>query len=125
MDRQNTFADLKARVTAFRDARDWARFHRPKDLAAALAIEAGELQELFLWKSHEEIDALLATEAGRARLEEELADVQIFLLHLAVCCGVDVSEAVARKLANNEAKYPVDKSRGSAKKYTELERTGD
>ncbi|MBE7462090.1 MAG: nucleotide pyrophosphohydrolase [Planctomycetes bacterium] len=120
MDETTTLADLKSRVTSFRDARAWAPFHQPKDLAAAVAIEAGELQEPFLWKTPAEIEAYLATEAGRAKLEEELADVQIFLLHLAERCGVDVAGAVLNKLRKNESKYPVEKSKGSAKKYTEL-----
>lgn len=120
MDERTTVAELKKEARAFRDARDWAQFHQPKDLAAALSIEAGELQELFLWKKPEEIEALLNTERGAAKLREELADCALFLLHLSDRCGVDLSAAVRAKLAANDKKYPVEKSKGTHAKYDEL-----
>ncbi len=119
MDQLVTIAQLKEQVRAFRDARNWAQFHKPKDLAAALSIECGELQELFLWKSDEAIAEYLETEAGAAKLREELADCFIFLLHLADGSNVDLAQAVRNKLALNEKKYPVEKSFNSNAKYTE------
>ena len=99
-------------LTAFRDERDWAQFHNPKDLAVALNIEAGELLEAFLWKTPEEADP--------ARVREELADVFAYALLLADRMGFSVSEIVEEKIARNAAKYAVDKARGTAAKYTEL-----
>lgn len=120
MDAATTVQTLKDQARAFRDARNWAQFHDPKNLAAALAIEAAELQELFLWKSQSEIAALAKAEAGRARLREEAADVFLFLLHFAEATGLDLSDAVAEKLRMNEQKYPVDRSFNSNRKYNEL-----
>lgn len=116
-----TLETLQEKAVAFRDERDWEQFHQPKDLALALQVEAAELAELFLWKTREECEAVLDDEKSRSRLEEELADVQIYLLYLAEVAGVSLSEAVVSKLEMNGKKYPVEKSRGSAKKYTELE----
>ena len=121
MDDQDTLAALKRRVIEFRDSRAWGPFHTPKNLAMALAIEAGELQELFLWKEEEEIQDLLKNNPFGTRVQEELADIMIFLLYLAEAAGIDLSEAVKAKLIKNQAKYPVAKSLGSNKKYNELE----
>jgi dCTP diphosphatase len=115
-----TLADLVAAVTAFRDARDWAQFHKPKDLAAAIAIEAGELQERFLWKTDAEVDQDLADAAKKAGVAEEIADVVMFAMLLADRLGIDLAEAIPAKLAANAQKYPVKLARGSARKYTEL-----
>ncbi|MBU1214072.1 MAG: nucleotide pyrophosphohydrolase [Gammaproteobacteria bacterium] len=95
----------------FRDERDWAQFHNPKDLAAALSIEAGELLECFLWKEH--------GEAEEMRVKEELADVFAFALLLAEHYKWDVKQIVQEKISKNAEKYPVHKARGSAKKYNE------
>ena len=96
----------------FRDERDWAQFHNPKDLALAINIEAAELLETFLWKS--------AEEAEITKVKEELADVFAFAFLLAERYGLNVREIVLDKIEKNALKYPVDKSKGSAKKYTEL-----
>lgn len=96
----------------FRDERDWAQFHNGKDLALALSIEAAELNEIFLWKS--------ADSADREKLKEELADVFAYAFLLADKYGLDVSQIVHDKIAKNRLKYPVDKARGTAKKYHEL-----
>lgn len=95
----------------FRDERDWAQFHNPKDLAIALSIEAGELLELFLWKPAEMADA--------DKVKEELADVFAYAFMLADKYDLDVAQIMQDKLAKNKLKYPVDKARGSAKKYNE------
>ena len=104
--------DIIKEITKFRDERDWVQFHNSKDLALAISIEAAELNELFLWKSSEEVN--------ESRLKEELADILTFSLLLADKHGLDISTIIKEKLAQNEAKYPVDKSKGSAKKYNEL-----
>jgi len=116
----DTLAELVAAVAAFRDARDWAQFHKPKDLAAAIAIEAGELQERFLWKTDAEVDQDLANAAKKAGVAEEIADVVMFAMLLSDRLGIDLAEAIAAKLVANERKYPVKLARGSARKYTEL-----
>lgn len=102
-------------LVEFRDARQWAQFHNTKDLALALSIEAAELNELFLWKTEEECEKV-----DRERLREELADVFAYSLLLAGKHGLDVKEIVLEKIRKNNEKYPVDKSKGTAKKYNEL-----
>ncbi len=103
---------LIRQIVEFRDKRNWAQFHNPKDLALGLSIEAAELNELFLWKKPEEADP--------ARVREELADVLIFVLMLLEKYGLNLEEIVREKLAANEEKYPADKARNSAAKYTDL-----
>ena len=115
-----TLADLVAAVCRFRDERDWSQFHTPKNLAAATAIEAAELQERFLWKTDAEVDRDLADAAKRAGVADEIADVVMFTMLLADRLGIDLAEAIAAKLAANEQKYPVNLARGNARKYTEL-----
>jgi len=102
----------------FRRKRNWEQFHKPKELAAALAIEAGELQEVFLWKTEEEVAGLLNS-PSRERVLDEIADVTILLSYLCYDLGVDLNAAVLSKVNKNEAKYPVEKSYGHAKKYDE------
>lgn len=109
------FQMLIDELVKFRDARQWAQFHNTKDLALALSIEAAELNELFLWKTAEECEKV-----DRARLMEELADVLAYSLLLAGKHGLDVKEIVLEKIRKNNEKYPVDKSKGTAKKYNEL-----
>jgi dCTP diphosphatase len=108
---------LIQKIVAFRDERDWAQFHNAKDLAAGLAIEAAELQELFLWKDTKEISATAI--AKRTEISEELADITWFLLLLSKELNVDLLAAVESKLEKNTAKYPASKVRGSSKKYNE------
>jgi NTP pyrophosphatase (non-canonical NTP hydrolase) len=100
------------RLRQFRDERDWKQFHNPKDLALALSIESSELLEAFLWKSAEEADI--------EKVKEELADVFAFAFLMADACDLDVKQIVMEKIEKNEKKYPVEKARGTAKKYTEL-----
>jgi NTP pyrophosphatase (non-canonical NTP hydrolase) len=116
----DTLAEIVAAVAAFRDDRDWAQFHKPKDLAAAIAIEAGELQERFLWKTDAEVDLDLADSAKKAGVAEEIADVVMFAMLLSDRLGIDLAEAISAKLEANAKKYPVKLARGTARKYTEL-----
>jgi NTP pyrophosphatase (non-canonical NTP hydrolase) len=104
--------ELTQKLIAFRDDRDWEQFHNPKDLAIALSIEASELLEAFLWKSPEE--------ARQEKVKEELADVLAYALLLAHSCNLDVTRIVEEKIEKNNLKYPVDKARGSSKKYNEI-----
>jgi NTP pyrophosphatase (non-canonical NTP hydrolase) len=96
----------------FRNERDWEQFHNPKDLALAINVEAGELLELFLWKNSENANA--------EKVKEELADVFAYAFLLAEKYNFDVKEIVLEKIAKNGEKYPVEKAKGSAKKYDEL-----
>ncbi len=115
-----TLRDLSDAVVRFRDERDWAQFHTLRHLTAGLGIECAELAEIFLWKTDDQARALLDEPAARERIANELADVQVYLLYLAHATGISLSEAVHAKLKLNASKYPVEKSRGSAKKYDEL-----
>ncbi len=100
------------RLRQFRDERDWKQFHNPKDLALALSIESGELLEAFLWKSPEDADT--------EKVREELADVFAFAFLMADAYDFDVKQIVMEKISKNEEKYPVEKAKGTARKYTEL-----
>jgi NTP pyrophosphatase (non-canonical NTP hydrolase) len=112
-----TLADLTARVRAFADARDWERFHTPRNLAMAVAVEAGELLELYLWSSDGGPQPIHPDRVPR--VADEAADVLICLLNLCDRAGVDLGEAVAAKLARAEVKYPAERVRGQALKYDE------
>ena len=107
-----------AAVLEFRRKRDWEQFHQPKELAAAITVEASELLEVFQWKSHDEVARLLES-PSRERVEDEIADVVILLSYLCHDLGLDVNAAVSSKLKKNEVKYPVEKSYGNARKYDE------
>ena len=119
-DPTTTIADLKSRVLAFARERDWEQFHAPKNLSMALAAEAGELMEHFLWATPEQSSAIAKDPAKRGKIEDELADVVIYALEFANAAGMDVAAAIGRKMAQNAKKYPVEKSRGRSNKYTEL-----
>ncbi|MSO95747.1 MAG: nucleotide pyrophosphohydrolase [Thermoleophilia bacterium] len=102
----------------FRVVRDWRQFHTLKDLAAAIAVEAAELQEVFLWQGTGQEAELLAERRGD--IEAEVADVLIQCLNFAAAAEIDVLAAMARKIEENEVKYPVEAARGTSAKYTEL-----
>ena len=120
MDESATMEQLKKRVAHFRDERNWKKFHTPKDLSAAITIESSELQEIFLWRTHEEIDKILSDPEKFEHVKEEMADVAIYLLSLADKLNIDLSDAIMAKLGKNENRYPVEKSADNNKKYTEL-----
>jgi dCTP diphosphatase len=109
--------ELRRRLAAFAAARDWDQFHSPKNLAMALSVEASELLEEFQWLTEEQSRSLDSERRERVRLE--MADVLIYLLRLADKLDVDLLRAAHDKLALNEQKYPADRVRGSARKYTE------
>jgi NTP pyrophosphatase (non-canonical NTP hydrolase) len=111
-----TLKHLQQKIIEFRDARNWKQFHTLKDLAISLSLEAGELLENFQWKSSEE-----AVRENFENIKDELADVVIYALLLSHELGVDLEEAIMDKIKKNEQKYPIEKSFGSKKKYSELE----
>ena len=100
------------KLKEFRDERDWAQFHNPKDLALALSIESGELLEQFLWKNAEDADT--------NKVKEELADVFAYALLLSDKYGFDIKEMILEKIEKNAKKYPIEKAKGTSKKYNEL-----
>ena len=99
-------------ILKFRDERDWEQFHNPKDLAVALNVEAGELLEHFLWKDPDEADP--------EKVREELADVLNYSFLIAEKYGLDIKEIMLEKIKSNAQKYPSDKAKGTAKKYSDL-----
>lgn len=109
---------LQEKIIAFRDARDWKQFHNPKDVALSLVLEAGEVMEHFQWKGSKEIEEYIRT--NKADIAEEMADVLAYLLTLAYDLEIDIGEAFEKKLQKSEAKYPVEKAKGSHKKYNQL-----
>jgi NTP pyrophosphatase (non-canonical NTP hydrolase) len=114
-----SFEETKHRLREFCTERDWDQFHSPKNLAMALIVEAAELVEHFQWLTEEQSAALPADKL--AAVAQEVADIQIFLVRLADKLDIDINAAVAAKLVLNEQKYPPDKARGNALKYTEFD----
>ena len=114
----DSIAQITENIRTFRDERDWFQFHNAKDLAAAIAIEAAELQEVFLWKNATETEAAVVEK--REAVSDEIADIAVYLFELADNLEIPLGEAIASKMQKNAAKYPVEKARGSNKKYTEL-----
>jgi dCTP diphosphatase len=119
-DSATTIAELRNRILAFVRERDWEQFHTPKNLSMALAAETGELMEHFLWATPEQSHAIALDPVKRAKIADELADVVIYALEFANTTGLDVAAAIEAKMAGNAIKYPVEKARGRADKYTEL-----
>lgn len=115
-----TLPALTDALIAFRDARDWKRFHSLKNLMISLNLEVSELLELTQWKDDDEVEAAVTDPEFRMRFEEECADILLYLLLISERAGIDLAEAAARKMTKNAAKYPVEKARGNAKKYTEF-----
>jgi NTP pyrophosphatase (non-canonical NTP hydrolase) len=107
--------DLQNKIIQFRNNRNWQQFHKLKDLLLGLNIEAGELNELFLWKDDKEIESV-----DKLKTADELADVFIFLAYISEHFDIDLGKAIEMKIEKNAKKYPVDKAYGSNKKYTEL-----
>jgi NTP pyrophosphatase (non-canonical NTP hydrolase) len=109
---------LQQKVIAFRDERDWKQFHNPKDLAISLLLEAAEVLEHFQWKSPKEMEEHVKKD--KDAIAEEIADTLYWILLMGHDLGIDLTEAVEKKMAKNAKKYPISKSKGSHKKYTEL-----
>jgi NTP pyrophosphatase (non-canonical NTP hydrolase) len=109
------FEKATNKALAFRDERDWEQFHNPKDLAISINLEAAELLEVFQWSG-----ADLKVDSKADRLKEEMADVVIYCIYLADALGVNLADAVSSKIDDNAKKYPIEKARGNARKYSEL-----
>jgi NTP pyrophosphatase (non-canonical NTP hydrolase) len=105
-------AEIIQKLIRFRDEREWQQFHNSKDLSLAISIEAAELLELFLWKGNEDVDP--------EKLKDELADILSFCFLLAEKHQLSIPNIIQEKIAKNDLKYPASKSKGNAKKYTEL-----
>lgn len=116
----STFADFKKRILDFSQEREWGAIHSPKNLSMALAAEAAELMELYLWTDSKGSYALMEDPDKDARVREELADIMIYALEFANRTGIDVAQAIEDKIRVNGIKYPVEKCKGSSKKYDEL-----
>ena len=110
-----TFEEASKKALVFRENRDWAQFHNPKDLAISISIEAAELLETFQWSG-----ANLEVPEKVGYVKEELADVVIYCIYMADVLGVNLADVICDKIDANDRKYPVDKARGNARKYTEL-----
>jgi NTP pyrophosphatase (non-canonical NTP hydrolase) len=109
---------LRDELRRFAADRDWDQFHSPKNLASALSVEAAELLEPFQWLTEEQSRHLTAEQSGSVR--EEMADVLLYLIRLADKLGIDLAAAASDKIVRNSVRYPVEKSRGSSKKYPDL-----
>lgn len=110
-----SFEEASKKALAFRDKREWVQFHNPKDLALSISLEAAELLEVFQWSG---ADLVVSSKADRAK--EELADVFIYCIYMAAALGCDPATIIEEKLEANGKKYPLDKSRGTSRKYDEL-----
>lgn len=113
-----TIETITQKIRLFRDQRDWAQFHNPKDMAEAISIEASELLQEFLWKTPQQSANL--NEASLSRVEDEIADVAIYLFELVDLLKIDLLAIMDRKIQKNADKYPISKAKGKSLKYTDL-----
>ena len=110
--------ELTEKIRKFRDKRDWKQFHNPKDVALSLVLESAEVLEHFQWKNKEEIEQYLKT--NKSDVAEELADVLYWVLLMSNDLGIDIKEALEKKIKKNEEKYPIEKAKGKHTKYNKL-----
>lgn len=115
---ENDFKKITERIIKFRDARDWKQFHKPKDLAISLSLEASEVLEHFQWKSEKEIEEYVKT--NKEEIADELADVLNYLLLTAHDLDINIGDALNKKIDKSESKYPVEKAKGKHTKYDKL-----
>jgi len=111
--------ELQEKIIAFREERDWKKYNTPKNLAISVCLESAELLEIFQWSFDKDLDTVV--QENREQLEDEMADVLIYLLHLAHETNIDLEKAAFAKMEKNAIKYPVDKAKGSARKYDQLD----
>ena len=109
-----TLAEILEIVREFVRERDWDQYNLPLNLAVSMSIEAGELLELFQWKTHEDVEEALKEEQFREELASEIADVLVYLLRVADTCGIDPTKAIVEKMKKNREKYPIDYWEGKA-----------
>jgi len=120
MDNTTTILDLKKIVKEFCEDRNWDQYHNAKDLSIGIITESSELLEIFRFKDKEEVEKLFCS-SSKKQIAEELSDILFFILRLAQRYDIDLSSAFQEKMKKNDKKYPVEKSKGSNKKYTEFE----
>ncbi len=120
MDNKITIEALKNKVQAFCEVREWDQFHNPKDLAIGISTEAGELLDLFRFKTQQQMEEMLKDNGKRGSIEEEISDVFYFVLRFAQLYDIDLSKALTDKLKKNDLKYPIEKSKGKNYKYNEI-----
>lgn len=118
--KSSELADLTRRLIAFRDERDWRRFHSLKNLIGSVSLEAAELLETVQWRDDREVETAVSDPTFRAKVGEECADILLYLLLICERAGIDLLAAANDKIDKNAAKYPVEKARGNARKYTEF-----
>ncbi len=119
MDNNTNIKELKDKVKKFSEDRDWDQFHSPKELAIGVSTEAAELLEHFRFKSDKEMEEILNDKNKRAEIGEELADIMFFILRFCQMYGFDLSQEITNKIKKNEIRLPIEKSKGSNKKYNE------
>jgi NTP pyrophosphatase (non-canonical NTP hydrolase) len=119
-DKTTRILQLKQKVQEFVDEREWRKYHSLKNLSMSIAVEAGELMELFQWLDEGGSIEAMKSREKRIKVKEELADVLIYCLDMANALNIDVTKAVLEKIRKNQSKYPVDEIRGHYRKYTEL-----
>ena len=119
-DASTNLQELKDRILAFAKEREWEQFHSPKNLSMAIAAEAAELMEHFLWQSAQVSREDVHAAQLREKIVEEIADILIFAIEFANVADIDIATAIESKMAKNALKYPVEKAKGSSTKYTEL-----
>ncbi|MAI72083.1 MAG: NTP pyrophosphohydrolase [Rhodopirellula sp.] len=119
-DSDTTLREIKQMVSQFVEERDWLQYHDPKNLVMALMSEVGELADQFRWVKNTESHALAASPDHAEEVADELADIMMFAIEFASVCNIDISAAIASKLEKNAARYPVEKAKGSCKKYNQL-----
>lgn len=117
-DSRTSIQKLKTKISKFIAERDWEKFHSPKNLSMSIAIEAAELMEKFQWV--EGVESKELTRKEKLAIEEELADIAVYILNFCSLYGIDLSDAIERKLEINSKKYPVERAKGNSKKYTEF-----
>lgn len=122
-DNETPIGYLRNKVQEFTDARDWAKYHSPKDVSISIAIETAELLEHFQWVSEDTMQDMLKDTMKIAELKEELADIMIYCFSFANTLNIDVAQAVIEKIKKNEMKYPVERVKGTYRKYTELHKS--
>lgn len=114
----DSISEITGRIRRFASARDWEQFHNPKDMAVAIAAEAGELMQHFVWQQPDQIEA--RAEDHREEIASEIADVGILLFEMADLLGMNLGEVMEAKIARNEDRYPVSKAKGNNRKYNEF-----
>ena len=119
MDKSTNIHELKEKVKRFSEDRDWSQFHSPKELAIGIITESSELLEHFRFKSGKEMEEILKDEKKRAEIGEELADIMFFILRFSQMYGFNLSQEITNKIQKNEIRLPIEKFKGSNKKYNE------